>query len=85
VQFVVAGFAGCCWVVGRCESGCWVVAGLAGLQRLLGCRSALLIVGLYCWRQVGCGGGCAIVVVVPVVVVAAVVVVAVLFLVAIFF
>jgi len=39
-------------------------------------------VGLYCWRQVGRGGGCSIVVVIRVVVVAAVVVVAVFFLVA---
>ena len=82
MQFVVAG---CCWVIGRCESGCWVIAGLTGLQQLLGHHSVLLIVELYCWHQVGCGGGCAIVVVIPIVIVAAVVVVTILFLVAVFF
>ena len=55
---------------------CWA------LWLTLGCRSALLIVGLYCWHQVGHGGGCSVVVVVRVVVVAAVVAVAIFFLVA---
>jgi hypothetical protein len=77
---MVAGFAGRCWVVGRCGSGCWVIAGLAGHRRVvIQCYSSL---GCTVGIGYGCGGGCAVVVVVPVVVVSAVVVVAVFFLVA---
>ena len=61
-------------VVGRCGSGCWVVAGLAGRRWVVVRRYS----SLRCTVGVGYGrGGCTIVVVVPIVIVSAAVVVAV--------
>jgi len=69
-----------CWVVGRCGSGCCVVAGLAGRRWVVVRRYSSL--GCTVGVGYGRGGGCDVVVVVPVMVVSAVVVVAIFFLVA---